>query len=464
MSENFFFSSSFSFFFFFFLSFFVSQSTFDRWLWLVPRFPTRYDHGNDDVRASIIDFAKAKILCNTTMEGLKRLGRPVELACLVLRLGVEFQGKGWEQQREERLQVDHHMRLCLAADPDLSTVVTIAPSEPILAEAAFLLSTDRGLTKISPPDALLIHIRFSYLSAGDHGELIASLLVLLARDAACLPNYNSLKVHQSPNTLEHHKADGSHRIVSVVSFLQELLGTGANALLDNGVTVAPPGQGGIPMREAFKDASIWFNHIIRVSDVEMIQRKYLCALIARGAAMVCAEGQSSVDLVIPIVFNNSLKPQNVSAILIRVSDNSGFGSARPTSQLFDALNPFRVGLFNEEEENGDLRPVIRMVFALASKKSSVSWVPPRTKGSPRGRATFTAYDIYCEGVSASTFAVIPETSEGTYKSLLSRSTKLSEAYKMGEIDDTSEVSDVRCSMYSTASVKSDHLNKFVSGL
>ena len=125
------------------------------------------------------------------------------------------------------------------------------------------------------------------------------------------------------------------------------------------------------MREAFRDASIWFNHIIRVSDVEMIQRKYLCALIARGAAMVCAEGQSSVDLVIPIVFNNSLKPQNVSAILIQVKNNLRYQNPHSSHQLFSSLNPFGVKLFTEQED-GDLKPVIRMVFALASKVPSVS--------------------------------------------------------------------------------------------
>lgn len=141
----------------------------------------------------------------------------MELACIAVRLGVDFRGRNWEEQEPERAQVERHMRLCLTADSTFSTVVTIAPSEPLLAEAAFLLSTDKNIKKTSLPNALLAHIDSSYLAMGDRGELVAALLVLLARDAACLPNYESLMALDIPDMLNHHKSDGSHRIVSVVS-------------------------------------------------------------------------------------------------------------------------------------------------------------------------------------------------------------------------------------------------------
>ena len=71
-----------------------------------------------------------------------------------------------------------------------------------------------------------------------------------------------------------------------------------------------------PLVDPFKDARIWFNHLIRVTHGDMVKRENLLALMARGAAMMCAENQAGVGLLIPVVFNNQLKAENVSAILI----------------------------------------------------------------------------------------------------------------------------------------------------
>ena len=402
-----------------------------------------------------------KLVCNNMLHRQERLDPPSELACLAVRLGVEFQGKNWKEQQAERIQVERHMRVCLTANFDFSTVATIAPSEPLLAEAAFLFMTNRDPIQTRPLRALQEHILSSYLRQGDHGELVASLLVLLARDAACLSNYSS-RMRPLPE-VQQHKTDGSRRIVSVVSFLQELLGPNAESLLDKGASVALPGQESIPLREAFKDASIWFNHIIKVEDPEMIEQKYLCALIIRGAAMLSAHLRAGVDLVVPIVFNNSLKPQNVSAILIRVSNKPRYQSAQSSSFLFNELNPFSVRLFNEEEEDSEQKPVIRMVFALASETPSVSWVPPSTGESVRKSATFTAYDIWCGGVSAKTFAVIHESDEETYKGL-SQSTNFFDTYLAEGIGNSPDVSNARRSMHPGVGILPAHANKYMSDL
>jgi hypothetical protein len=60
------------------------------------------------------------------------------------------------------------MRLCLAATEGFYNMVTISPSEPLLAEASWRVM-QRSLGPKEAPRALLSHIEESYLNAGDRG-------------------------------------------------------------------------------------------------------------------------------------------------------------------------------------------------------------------------------------------------------------------------------------------------------
>jgi hypothetical protein len=79
-----------------------------------PRFPTRYDFGDDDVKNSIIEFAQEKLLCRKRSES-RPLNDAEKLACLGIRLGLDFRATSWSERQAEREQVERHMRLCLAA-------------------------------------------------------------------------------------------------------------------------------------------------------------------------------------------------------------------------------------------------------------------------------------------------------------------------------------------------------------
>lgn len=427
---------------------------------LISRFATRYDHGDIDIRIGIIEFAIIKLLCSAHPDKLSDLSPDRRLACLAVRLGLDFRATGWVQQQSERTQVERHMRLCIVASSGFTEVLTISPSEPLLAEAAFCVATYPNIAKWTMAAALLHHVKSSYLSAGDRGEVVAALLVTLARDAACSQNKKPVHIRESPSrTVDQHKVDGAHRVVSVVSFLQALLGDEATALLAAKPYRARPGEDATSLQSAFENASIWFNHITKVESASMLERKNLCNLVARGAAMLCANGQCGVDLVIPIVFNDSLAPKNISAILIQVKNELKFNSRASCSHLFASLDPFHVGLFGKDDAAEDLKPVIRMVFALAAKRSDVSY-PAVEKKSPRTESSSTAYDIYCGGMSASTFAVVSKDDVPTYEALLLRSLKLSAAYSEGQ---TAVTSQLLRGMYPTAAPSPDHAGNFMLG-
>jgi len=61
------------------------------------------------------------------------------MACISIRIPLEFNAVTLHSQEMERTLVEKHMCVCLSVDPGFETVVTIAPSEPLLMEASYLL-------------------------------------------------------------------------------------------------------------------------------------------------------------------------------------------------------------------------------------------------------------------------------------------------------------------------------------
>ena len=97
-------------------------------------------------------------------------------------------------------------------------------------------------------------------------------------------------------------------------------------------------------------------------------------------------------------------------------------------KLFDGMDPFWVGLFNK---GSSTKPVIRMVFALASDRAGVL-LPERPK---RGRShvrKFTAFDIWCAGLMS--FKNIGGDFDA-YTKLLDRSLYPHDTFKLGETTD-----------------------------
>ena len=142
------------------------------------RFPKRFDNGDQYIKSSIVDFAADKLLCRPSQGTTLELEPDEALACLAVRLGLDFKATTWLDSTAECNQVEHHMRLCLSATEGFYNMVTISPSEPLLAEASWVMQ--RSLGPIAAPRTLLSHINESYLNAGDRGEVVATLLLLLA--------------------------------------------------------------------------------------------------------------------------------------------------------------------------------------------------------------------------------------------------------------------------------------------
>ncbi|KAI0309147.1 hypothetical protein OF83DRAFT_1089269, partial [Amylostereum chailletii] len=176
--------------------------------------------------------------------------------------------------------------------------------------------------------------------------------------------------------------------------------------------------------------------------------KYLAGLIARGAAVICANNLRGVDILIPILLGTTLDLSQVSAILIQVKNDKSYGTTIEDF-IFEGMDPFTLGLFPRsnprkkgsksrqssrapkgalrppatDSTHSELPPVIRLAFALASSDAAVLSSEPDLVGSK-----FTAYDIWCAGISPDTFGPVQWPQMQTYEALLLRSRNITDAY------------------------------------
>jgi len=374
--------------------------------------------GDEDIKKSIIMFAGEKLLCkafSTTEDFVRNLSAVEKMACMSVRLALEFNGKTLRVQDIERKLVEKHMRVCLSVDPGFETAITIAPSEPLLAEASYLLMRSSAFDL---PRSLLTELELPGLDKGSRGELIVMTLCLEARDTAA-------KRLQS-------------RVIPVNDFIRELLAeTSHEDLLGSKPIIARTwDEANKTFEDTFCNSRIYFNHFIKLRNPEAINRNFLWRLIARGAAAQCADYQYGVDIIVPFLYWDSiLRRENVSAFFIQGKNNETFQET-PRLHLFDRMNPCEnsLGFFDPKESHPV--PVIRMVFALASKTPCVTVIkspervqPPRRDASkPAFKSDkYTAFDIWCAKASRETFRSIKD--DAIFEKLLLRSRVFPDIYE-----------------------------------
>ena len=154
------------------------------------------------------------------------------------------------------------MRVCLAAAPGLQKIVTICPSEPLLAEAAYEVmhnsSHVRWISKLND------HLDSSHLDLGSRGEVVAAFIILVAYDKA---RGDIRPLGYSPT--DDGKVSG--RVISVVDFLSALIGS--DDWRNSHPFAHAPNQD-IEMEQAFDGCYMYFNHFIKAKDFGVINQAY----------------------------------------------------------------------------------------------------------------------------------------------------------------------------------------------
>jgi hypothetical protein len=298
-------------------------------------------------------------------------------------------------------------------------MVTIAPSEPLLAEAAFeylhyLCECQEPFLKI-----VAANIDTWGIHQGDRGEFVMSLIWMAARDAVVFEAF--------PKGVEDRRPwdPYRHSVVSVVDFMKKLLPAGYHQQLES---MHPSvGDGTAEFHLAFADCRLWCNHFIQVQDYNVINTKFLCALLSNGIGVLCAPNQAGIDLLWIGLKGDVICEENLVLILGQAHGDRGYQS-QPDGVVLDAMNPVKLGICAPDRSI----PIIRMVFALASQNPGVTLVTPppgqshrkkdtESKDPQTKRSEFTCYDFWFTGVDPSTFGCVTAQEAGHYQDLLASS-------------------------------------------
>ncbi|KAL0946391.1 hypothetical protein HGRIS_012620 [Hohenbuehelia grisea] len=335
-----------------------------------PLFGQQWLTGNAKVQSELLYFATQKLLNH--MHGLpKNLDTAQALACLFTRLPLEFVTSVYNNTDRETEQVEGHMRICLKAHPNHETMVTVSASEPFLSEAAYF-----AMSRCTDTNIVYVFrelVTGFCVGAGDRGEYLAMLLLTLARDAAVGP----------PNKDSGHPS-------SRVFFLHEFL---THHLIKTDKLDKSTQNVFAQLATDFRDAKMHFNHYIKLHEQSAIDRDCLLLQSGRGAAIMCAPNQTSIDLIHPFLVNGDLiVPDNAGLGLIQVNNDEKYGLSSH-GELFQSMDPYHLGILQADDPPV---PLVRIVFALASRKSGVVAV----RHAPSEEYNAVRYDIWIAGLSS----------------------------------------------------------------
>ena len=318
------------------------------------------------------------------------MGKLIEtekLACLAQRLPIEFHSVTHASKVGEFKLVEGHMRILLRLDPGFESLTTVSASEPLLSEAAYSMMYPDATFKAA--ETLKSCLAGYAIHKGDRGELLVMLLFILARDHAIGP----------PNG--YGRPEMNRRWCFVLSFMNALF------KFEHPLDL-----------KAFADSKIFFNHWVKVHQQVMVNVKYLGQLMCRGAALLCGTNQAGIDGIIPFLLKgDTISLKNIGAIVFQVKNDKKYQKT-PKPKLFEAMDPYSLGILKQ----GDKIPIIRIVFALASKTPCL--IPVKCKED------FESYDFWVGGISPTVFLPVGDSDESIWTALLQASYGWEDLYKI----------------------------------
>jgi hypothetical protein len=350
----------------------------------------------------------------------KQLTQEQKLACLSQRLPIEFNSTTYTSQTAEMKQVEGHLRVCLKVDANFESMVTVSPSEPLLSEAAYAVM-DRE--SFNPVQAFRSILEGFAVHKGDRGEFLVLLLLTLARDKAV-----------------GHPGINGHpdcRFFKFVPFLYGKLFKPLAALT--------------MLERDFPDAMMHFNHVVKLHDFKSIDKESLLFLMTRGAGVLCANNQQSIDTVnIFLTSGTKLDIDNIGIMLCQIKNNSDY-TDKCQPELFDSMDPYHLKILKQKDKPV---PIIKIVFALAAKTASLQVI----RRKPSSEYNAVVYEIWSSGLSAEFLAPITVEQTTIWEGLLQASYGWKDIYKA----ETERKRRLRRSMYPGAADDEGHWTQWTS--
>ncbi|KAI0275426.1 hypothetical protein BC834DRAFT_49050 [Gloeopeniophorella convolvens] len=361
-----------------------------------PLWGSRYDNGDREVRDTLLRFAQVKLLCGS-------VGRDSDLdyaqrfAILSRRLPLDINTMRHAYPPLPNLhdalkQVSTHMRICMDLSRGYDYLVTEAPSEPILSEAASLLMRP-GPPSFSLPRTLKEAFDHWRVPHEDHGALVVAAFFTWARDKVA-----AMKYPGGP------PSEACSPTFSVQDLFSELF---VSDVQDHRPSVWRQGYERKKFGDTFTETHMHFNHFLRALEKEVLRGKFLLGYLGRGAAAFATNcHKAGVDMVFPFLYQgDALKVTNIGYILVLVKL---YGQpVEPKAELFKYIDPFLIGVLDESDPNAGDVPIIRIVFSLSNsqpglKRMSYSNASEAAYVLKDGKPRFTSYDYWCSGMSQET--------------------------------------------------------------
>ncbi|KAI9449302.1 hypothetical protein BJY52DRAFT_1227846 [Lactarius psammicola] len=364
-----------------------------------PLWGTRYDHGDEEVRRSLLDFAVQKLLCGNL--GNESLTNPQTYAVLSQRLALDINTPHYlydlespfDAMRTMHEQIANHMRVCVVVGKGIESLRGIASSEPILLEAA------------------------SFIMSSDHFRL-----------GSC-PYVGSEGV-------QHQPRERFCQYFSVTRLFSHLFSTSTFASMSGHFPSLCHTESQLqPFGEAFKKATMHFNHVLKPQAQRLLARRFLLYFMARGAAALGANCQPGFDAVYPYLYDSlDLEVKNVGFIIVQVKNDSN-ASRSDDASIFRKMDPFKCGLLGDSDmvDGRFPIPIIRLLFSLSGPGgvTQMTYNNP-SEGTARlddGHPLFTSYDYVCSGVSPKYLKPV-EKSPDTWTALVNKPDQWSSFYNV----------------------------------
>ncbi|KAI8924314.1 hypothetical protein BC831DRAFT_466017 [Entophlyctis helioformis] len=290
-----------------------------------PLWRTIDSDGHDRSFSGLISIALHKICCTASDPHLVLTGSSREdakLAYLALanaRLCLNIAGS----LHLTSLLTAKHMAICtnISAQRDMMTV--FYPSDPILAEAAASALRGKGEYWSLFIGHLSTVMQDGYMDAGDRGELVARILLLMAMDDAA----------QRQNSNCGRTMPVSVRVLleSLFDDIKPKLDDYPQALSANPSKTRGSKAKGVMSAQEFDQLMgglIFFNHFAYAVNGHfdgILQQAFV-----RCSAICCQVGQAAVDLVIPVYLAES---DSFTAILIQVKNKKASESPSKAASI-----------------------------------------------------------------------------------------------------------------------------------
>eukprot|EP01033_Poteriospumella_lacustris_P006240 gene6240-4481_t len=263
----------------------------------------------DAVMPAMVDFAGKKLMHRRNWEQIQRPSpenyddaEVAKLAILGCRLFLST-----TSALHKQLLVRQHMATCMGISKDGKDVVISYQSEPLLAEAAAqLMLKDGALVSLLETmcGMALRGVLALPLGKGEVGELVVCLALLRAFDKASrrLPT-----VELSSSSVSNATASASAPYVTVcrpIPLVEVLVELYAGSGTERGQDEVRQEVLTLMKDNALRGGVVMFNHFTKARGRIRVAVQYK-ALLRRGAAVVCMNGEAARDVVIPVALPTS---------------------------------------------------------------------------------------------------------------------------------------------------------------